>query len=163
MENISSKLPPECQQEIYRSLPGFENSVLVRAADVVDAVHINTKFVLNDFNQCVMDENVFFAGSILGLSDFVDRVASGMTTAICANKYSCGQSMHALPEKSCIGKLQHKIISSNLQKKNENLHNYDIISSQVAVEGLNNLEKMFSTSVEALAKYKEEYIYGKYV
>ena len=163
IENLSSKLPADCQLEIFRALPGFENAGLVRAADVIDSVHINTKYVLNDFNQCVMDENLFFAGSILGLSDFVDRVASGMATAICVNKYSYGQSMLALPEKSCIGKLCHKIISSNLQKKNENSHNYDIISSQVAVEGQNNIETLFSTSVDALAKYKEEYIYGKYV
>lgn len=163
LDGISSKLDGESQLEIFQNLKGFENAILVQKADVKSSVYINAKYVVNEYNQSMQDEKIFFAGSILGIDNYVDCIASGIYTAMNVNKYYSGYRMVELPNNCCIGSLAQKIISTNLLKRNGNFENYDIIDKQADYSSPKVIEFLFNRSIESLAKFKEEYIYGKHV
>lgn len=162
IEGFSSKLSAQSQLEILKSLKAFENITLLKAGDVENAVYINSKYVINDYNQSLQDHNLFFAGSILGLSSYYDCIASGLYTAMNVFKYYSGKKMVLLPSTSLIGSLSKKVINSSLLKRNVNSENYDILQ-QEDYSSLTVIERLFNRSVESLKHFKEEYTNGKYV
>ncbi len=163
LEGISSKLSRQNQLEIIKSLKGFSDVELLQEGNVEDAVYINSKYVINEFNQSVQDKNLFFAGAILGLSNFHDCIASGYMTALNVYKYYNDMKMVPLPNSSLMGRLAQKIISTSLLKKNSNLENYDIIANQDDYANPSLLESLFNNSVGGLLKFKEDYRYGEHV
>ncbi len=163
LEGISSKLDEARQLEIIKSIKGFENAALIKKSEVEDAVYLNAKYVINEFNQSKQDKNVFFAGSILGLHNYYDCIASGFMTAMNVYKYYNDMQMLSLPQSSFIGLLSHKIISTSLLKQNVNRENYDIIQTKDDIASPTFLEKLFNRSVESLTRFKEEYLHGKHV
>lgn len=162
IEGFSSKLNSQSQLNILKSLKAFENITLLKESGVENAVYINSKYVINEFNQSLQDHNLFFAGSILGLSSYYDCIASGLYTAMNVYKYYNGKKMIALPSSSIIGSLAKKVINSNLLKRNNNCENYDILK-QDDYYSPTVIEKLFNRSVESLVRFKEEYSNGKYV
>ena len=163
LEGISSQLDAASQNQIIKSLKGFERAVLEKKAEVEDAVYLNAKYVINEYNQSSQDKNIFFAGSILGLSNYYDCIASGFMTAMNVYKYYNDMHMLCLPGSSFLGLLSHKIISTSLLKENANRENYDIIETRDDYAKPSFIEKLFNRSVESLTRFKEEYLHGKHV
>ena len=152
LEGLSSQLDRASQLEIIRSINGLDGAELIESGDVTDSVHLNSKYVVNEFNQAQKDKNIFFAGSLLGAEGVIDCIASGLYTAMNVNKYIKDLPMLTLPKSSLIGRHMERFSSS----AKEGFGDLDILD-------LSNAGDRAKKSFESLEKFKEEYIYGKYV
>ena len=90
---LGSNLPFEVQQKIFQTIAPLKKAVLLRKSEMKKATFLNSRFMINEFNQSCIDEKIFFAGSILGIDGFFDSLASGLLTAINVNKYASGKQM----------------------------------------------------------------------
>lgn len=161
IEEISSKFDLINQMQVFSSLNGFENSIIVKKADALDICFLNSRYVVNQFHQCFQNENIFFAGSILGITGYVDCIASGLYTALNVNKYFSDKQMIPLPRDSCIGMLAKRIVSSASIKPQPFIDDYGLIDDNFEDEEI--VSKTFRKSIDALAQFKEDYLNGKYV
>ena len=165
IEGISSLLSDTSQLEIIRSIRGLEKATLLRASTVKDSVFINSRFVINDFNQSLQDHNIFFAGGILGIEDYLGAIASGLYTAMNVNSYVQGKTMVTLPPDSLIGELSRKITNADFVKRSiyEISYNKNNFLESVEKTCSVSIEKLFNRSKESLIRFKEVYTNGKYV
>ena len=161
--DFGSKLSEESQLKIFKSIKGFENAVLIKKADVTNSCLVNSKFVINEFNQSVQNENIFLAGSLLGISGVLDSMATGMVTGLCINKFFNDYQMIAPPKYSCLGAIDNRILSSNEIKPEIYAEDYGIIDEGFDLDDENIVDKLYARSLENLEKFKENYRYGKHV
>ena len=163
LDEIGSKFSEEEQEIIFKSLKGFENAKLVKKADVINSCLLNSKFIINEFNQAVINNNIFFAGSILGIEGAIDSIATGLATAININKYFNDYQMQPLPKETCIGTIERKMISSKEIKPQVFLDDYGFLSNEEDLTKEDIVERYFQRSVMNLEKFKERYKNGKHV
>ena len=163
LDEIGSKFSEEEQEIIFKSLKGFENAKLVKKADVINSCLLNSKFIINEFNQAVINNNIFFAGSILGIEGAIDSIATGLATAININKYFNDYQMQPLPRETCIGTIERKMISSKEIKPQVFLDDYGFLSNEEDLTKEDIVERYFQRSVMNLEKFKERYKNGKHV
>jgi len=86
LQGCSTSLPIEIQWEIVRSLPGLENSLIMRPAYAVEYDY----FPGTQFNHGLMSKNVdglFIAGQVLGTSGYEEAAAQGLVAGINAGRY----------------------------------------------------------------------------
>lgn len=159
--DFGSKLEYFSQEEIFRSLPGFEDAILERAADQIDCVQIKPKYIINDFCQSQFEENLFFAGSILGIGGYEKCIASGHFVARQVFRYLNGFDFVKFPSNSLIGNINNKILGKNSLKFDEKIKEYDIMKGQ-RLDEQDIIDKIFENSSGNLARFKEEYFYGKH-
>ena len=160
--DFCSKFDIDSQFKIFSSLKGFENITIERKADLMNVCCLNARYVINNFHQCMQNENLFFAGAILGVKGFTETVASGLYTAINVKKYYSEEYMPKFPKNTCIGVLADKILSSTSIKPHPFLEEYGIIESEDVCKK-DEMEKIIETSMKELAQFKEVYKNGKYV
>lgn len=161
IEYLSSKFSQEIQENIFHSLEPFKNSKLVKKADVVNSCLLNSKFVINEFYQSVLNENIFFAGSILGIDGALDNIATGLAAAININKYFNEYHMEPLPEGTCMAAITKALTSLNEVKPQVLFEDYKIITKDIDIEDKNIAEKLFEKSAINLEEFKERYKNGK--
>ena len=159
LKRIFSNFDKDSQIEILHSIKALQNAEIINQGEVKNRIYINSKYMINEFNQSVQDKNIFFAGGILGLNSYYDCIASGLITGLNIYKYYNGKNMILLPQSSMIGSLPEKL---KLQGRGKDSLSYEIKDNE---KGLNQLfvEKFYKMSEESIMKFKEEYIYGKYV
>ncbi len=98
LQGFSSSLPPHLQDQLVRTLPGFERAVIHRYAyaveyDVVDS----TELTLNLESRLL--PGVFTAGQINGTSGYEEAAAQGLVagTAAARRASGLGQGLHDGP------------------------------------------------------------------
>jgi len=111
----------------------------------------------------VINNNIFFAGSILGIEGAIDSIATGLATAININKYFNDYQMQPLPKETCIGTIERKMISSKEIKPQVFLDDYGFLSNEEDLTKEDIVERYFQRSVMNLEKFKERYKNGKHV
>ena len=161
LEDICSKFDIVNQLEVFSSLEGFEKSIIKKKADMLDVCYLNSRYVINEFHQCHQNENLFFAGSILGIEGYVDCIASGIYTALNVNKYFNEKLMIPMPKNTCIGSLAKTVISVVGTRPQPFIEDYGVIQMAGGEDVDELVSKAYNRSVEALAKYKEDYKNGK--
>lgn len=163
LDDVCSKFDILSQIEVFTSLKGLNNAKLVKKTDVINSCLLNSKFVINEFNQAVINGNIFFAGSILGIEGAIDSIATGLTTAIHINKYFNDYQMVPLPKETCIGSIAKKIVSSNGIKPQIFLEDYGVISGNLNLHDQDIVDKLFNRSLAKFEEFKEKYKNGKHV
>lgn len=86
LQGCSTSLPVEVQWEIVRSLPGFENAIIMRPAYAVEYDY----FPGTQFNHGLMSKDVdglFIAGQVLGTSGYEEAAAQGIVSGINAARF----------------------------------------------------------------------------
>ena len=161
--SIASNLDTLAQSEIIRTLPGFENAIILSESKIKEGLHVYPKYAINEFGQSKIDKNLFFTGSILGFEDYSQSIASGHITAMAVNNYFKDRVLVPLDEESMIGFISKNILKTNLSKSNDILQDYDIIEKQEDYTNEKLLSYLFDRSVKSLARFKEEYTSGKRV
>ena len=161
--SIASNLDTLAQSEIIRTLPGFENAIILSESKIKEGLHVYPKYAINEFGQSKTDKNLFFTGSILGFEDYSQSIASGHITAMAVNNYFKDRVLVPLDEESMIGFISKNILKTNLSKSNDILQDYDIIEKQEDYTNEKLLSYLFDRSVKSLARFKEEYTSGKRV
>lgn len=86
LQGCSTSLPVEVQWEIVRSLPGFENAIIMRPAYAVEYDY----FSGTQFDHGLMSKDVdglFIAGQVLGTSGYEEAAAQGLVSGINAARF----------------------------------------------------------------------------
>src|SRR5438270_7725526 len=89
MNGISTSLPPDVQDAVVRSLPGFENAVIARYGYAVEYDFVNTE-QLEPTLQVRNVEGLFLAGQINGTSGYEEAAAQGLLAGINALQHIRG-------------------------------------------------------------------------
>ncbi len=81
LSGMSSSLPEDVQHEIYRTMPGFENAVIVRNAyaieyDLIDATELKPSLEFKNIS------GLFGAGQINGSSGYEEAACQGFMAAV---------------------------------------------------------------------------------
>ena len=81
LSGMSSSLPEDVQHEIYRTMPGFENAVIVRNAyaieyDLIDATELKPSLEFKNIS------GLFGAGQINGSSGYEEAAGQGLMAGI---------------------------------------------------------------------------------
>lgn len=89
LQGFSSSLPPRLQDELVRSLPGFESAVIQRYAyaveyDVVDSTELSLNL------ESRLMAGVFTAGQINGTSGYEEAAAQGLVAGTAAARRALG-------------------------------------------------------------------------
>lgn len=154
IQNFVTNLPKSSQNRIIRSLIPFKNAIIIDEAFTKKGIYLNSKYVINKFGQSQHEENIFFAGEILGLDGYIESMASGLAVGMNVLKFVCGKRMINLPCKTAIG----KIMTANCCDEG-----ISVLKSFKNKIYENKLEEYYNVSKKELDKYKEDYINGKYV
>jgi tRNA uridine 5-carboxymethylaminomethyl modification enzyme len=81
MNGISTSLPADVQDQVVRSLPGFENAVIARYGYAVEYDFVNPE-QLDPTLQVRGVEGLFLAGQINGTSGYEEAAAQGLLAGI---------------------------------------------------------------------------------
>jgi tRNA uridine 5-carboxymethylaminomethyl modification enzyme len=81
LNGISTSLPPDVQDAVVRSLPGFENAVIARYGYAVEYDFVNPE-QLDPTLQVRNVDGLFLAGQINGTSGYEEAAAQGLLAGI---------------------------------------------------------------------------------
>jgi methylenetetrahydrofolate--tRNA-(uracil-5-)-methyltransferase len=101
------------QKRIFRMLPGLERAEFERFGRMHRNTYINAPLIINQFSQHKKNSRVYFAGQISGVEGYVESVASGLWSGLCAGREAAGNPLPALPESSALGSLLSYIANAN--------------------------------------------------
>ncbi|MBP3200755.1 MAG: tRNA uridine-5-carboxymethylaminomethyl(34) synthesis enzyme MnmG, partial [Lachnospiraceae bacterium] len=124
LSGMSSSLPEDVQHKIYRTMPGFENAVIVRNAyaieyDLIDATLLKSSL---EFKNIV---GLFAAGQINGSSGYEEAAGQGLMAGINAGRLMQGKEPIVL--KRCDGYIG--VLIDDLVTK-ENAEPYRMMTSR---------------------------------
>ncbi len=116
LQGCSTSLPIDVQQEIIHSLPGLENSVMMRPAyaveyDYLPAIQFKHTLESKDI------EGFFAAGQILGTSGYEEASAQGIVAGINAGLYVLNKNPFILTRSSSyIGTLIDDLVTKEINE-----------------------------------------------
>lgn len=157
---LASDLPRQSQERMFKKINFLSNASLVLPAREIKVCQISSPFVVNKFHQALTWENLFFAGEILGISGYVDHIASGLYTALSVYKYFQEKRFVPFPKLTAIGKMA-EVIASEEKTCGGFLEDYHIFSKE-DIKDSQMVDLLAGRSMIELAKFKEEYN-GKHV
>jgi tRNA uridine 5-carboxymethylaminomethyl modification enzyme len=99
LQGFSSSLPPELQDRMVQSLPGFENAVIQRYAYAVEYDAVNP-LELTPGLQSRKLRGLFTAGQLNGTSGYEEAGAQGLLAGLNAARYAMGLPEAHLPRES---------------------------------------------------------------
>ncbi len=99
LQGFSSSLPPELQEAMVRTLPGFERAAIQRYAyaveyDAVDPTEVDWGLASRRL------PGLFLAGQVLGTSGYEEAAALGLLAGVNAARRAAGKAPVALPRAS---------------------------------------------------------------
>lgn len=115
IQGFSSSLPAEVQVQMLRSLPGLENSHIIKPAyaveyDYVPAIQLNHSLMTR------LVKGLFHAGQINGTSGYEEAAAQGLVAGINAFNYLNNSEMLELSRSSSyIGTLIDDLVTKDIQ------------------------------------------------
>lgn len=157
---LATRLPRASQQQIFDKVLLKHGYELAKEGKILNVCHICSPFTVNEFHRALNHENLFFAGSILGISGYVDCIASGLYTALNVLKYIQEREMIDFPRNTAIGKMV-RAINNKDRIMGQFVEDYKIFSDE-DLNKTNIIESIAKNSFLALEKYREVYN-GKYV
>ncbi len=97
---MSSSLPEDVQQQMYRTLPGLENAKIVRNAYAIeyDCINPNQLYASLEFKKI---HGLFSAGQFNGSSGYEEAAAQGLVAGINAANYVNNKEMLILDRSEC--------------------------------------------------------------
>ncbi|WP_460309409.1 tRNA uridine-5-carboxymethylaminomethyl(34) synthesis enzyme MnmG, partial [Thermus brockianus] len=99
LQGFSSSLPPELQEEMVRSLPGFERAVIQRYAYAVEYDSLDPTELTRGLQSRFLP-GLFAAGQVNGTSGYEEAAAQGLLAGLNAARYALGLPEVHLPRES---------------------------------------------------------------
>ncbi len=134
LQGFSSSLPPELQEHLVHSLPGFEQAVIQRYAyaveyDVVDPTELSPTLASRRLT------GLYTAGQINGTSGYEEAAAQGLIAGLNAARYAAGQGeAMLLREGSYIGVMIDDLVHRGVDEP------YRMMTSRVELRMLNRVD-----------------------
>ncbi|MER3451518.1 MAG: tRNA uridine-5-carboxymethylaminomethyl(34) synthesis enzyme MnmG, partial [Thermus sp.] len=99
LQGFSSSLPPELQEEMVRSLPGFERAVIQRYAYAVEYDAVDPRELTLGLQSRFLP-GLFTAGQVNGTSGYEEAAAQGLLAGLNAARLALGLPEVHLPRSS---------------------------------------------------------------
>ncbi len=99
LQGMSSSLPEEVQQEMYRTIEGLENVKLMRSAYAIEYDCIDPTALWPTL-ECKAVQGLFGSGQFNGTSGYEEAAAQGLVAGINASHYIMGKEQITLPRSS---------------------------------------------------------------
>lgn len=99
LQGFSSSLPPELQEEMVRSLPGFERAVIQRYAYAVEYDSLDPTELTRGLQSRLLP-GLFSAGQVNGTSGYEEAAAQGLLAGLNAARFALGLPEVHLPRES---------------------------------------------------------------
>nr|WP_279231534.1 tRNA uridine-5-carboxymethylaminomethyl(34) synthesis enzyme MnmG [Thermus thalpophilus] len=99
LQGFSSSLPPELQEEMVRSLPGFERAVIQRYAYAVEYDSLDPTELTRGLQSRFLP-GLFAAGQVNGTSGYEEAAAQGLLAGLNAARHALGLPEVHLPRES---------------------------------------------------------------
>ena len=161
--NLSSALPKERQERIFKTLTAFKDMVFVRPAGIRKGHYVNPIHIASQYFQSIQDKNIFFAGGIMGIGGGANIIASGLWCGMNVFKLFEQKRMVSMPRETAFGKLIQKITMESSTKTRPMITNNDIMTFDSTLSEEEQFDKCLEESFKGLERFKEEYKNGKYV
>lgn len=105
MVGFQTKLKPQEQERIFRTIPGLEKARFARLGSIHRNTFVNGPKVLLPTLQLKKHPGIFLAGQITGVEGYVESAAMGILAGINAVRLVQGLPPVILPETTAIGAL----------------------------------------------------------
>lgn len=99
LQGFSSSLPPELQEEMVRSLPGFGRAVIQRYAYAVEYDSLDPRELTRGLGSRFLP-GLFAAGQVNGTSGYEEAAAQGLLAGLNAARFALGLPEVHLPRES---------------------------------------------------------------
>ncbi len=99
LQGFSTSLPPELQEEMVRSLPGFERAVIQRYAYAVEYDSLDPRELTPGLQSRFLP-GLFSAGQVNGTSGYEEAAAQGVLAGLNAARYALGLPEVHLPRET---------------------------------------------------------------
>ncbi len=110
LQGFSTSLPPELQEAMVRSLPGFERAVIQRYAYAVEYDALDPRELTLGLQSRLLP-GLFTAGQINGTSGYEEAAAQGVLAGLNAARYALGlEEVHLPRESGYIGVLVEDLV-----------------------------------------------------
>jgi methylenetetrahydrofolate--tRNA-(uracil-5-)-methyltransferase len=146
----------EDQKRVIQSIPGLEEASIVRYGVMHRNTFINSPNVLFPTYQFKKREDLFFAGQITGVEDYVESAASGLLAGMNAARYIKNEMLVTPPATTSIGSLAHYITSADpkyFQPMNANFGLFSPLPEKVSSKK-ERAEKLAERAIENIQNFK---------
>ena len=116
------------QKELLQSIPGLENSNILRYGVMHKNTFIFSPKVLNNHLQSKKRPDLFFCGQITGTEGYTEAIASGLFAGINMANYIQNKKLLSLNNESMLGALINYITFEEHQKLNPINSNWGIVA-----------------------------------
>lgn len=123
MVGFQTNLKWKEQQRVFKMIPGLQNANFIRYGVMHKNNFINTPKMLNRFLQLKTNENIFFAGQIIGVEGYVESCVTGLITALNVIRFIKERNLKIPSSKSVTGALLnyvHNASQTNFQPMKAN-------------------------------------------
>ncbi|MBH8622537.1 MULTISPECIES: methylenetetrahydrofolate--tRNA-(uracil(54)-C(5))-methyltransferase (FADH(2)-oxidizing) TrmFO [Spiroplasma] len=134
------------QKRLLTMIPGLENANIVRYGVIHKNNFINSPVLLNQFLQLKSQQNVFFAGQITGVEDYVESAATGIISALNIANFLNNKAMLTFPPETMMGALINYIINASSTNFQPMKANFGIVP---------NLDQHFKAKVDKYLAYSD--------
>jgi methylenetetrahydrofolate--tRNA-(uracil-5-)-methyltransferase len=115
MVGFQTKLRYPEQRRIFRTIPGLENAEFMRYGSVHRNTYIDSPRLLRETLQLIKNDNIFFAGQIVGVEGYIESAAMGIIAGINAARIAQGQDPVVLPPETATGSLLRYISDGSVK------------------------------------------------
>ncbi len=105
MVGFQTKLKYPEQRKIFRKIPGLENAEFMRYGSMHRNTYINSPELIRPTLQFMNNDNLFFAGQILGVEGYVESAAMGIIAGINAARIIKCEAPITPPRETALGSL----------------------------------------------------------
>lgn len=113
---FQTKLKYPEQRRVFRMIPGLESAEFLRYGSVHRNTYINSPKVLRPTLQTKSDEDIYFAGQIVGVEGYTESSAMGIIAGLNAGRAAMGMGAIDVPPESAIGSLIRYITDLDVKK-----------------------------------------------
>ena len=138
------------QKRVFSTIPGLENAEFIKYGVMHRNTYINSPKLLNKEGNLKTNNNIFFAGQIIGVEGYVESIASGLFTGINAVKELKQEEKIIFPKETVIGELTNYVSSPNekFQPMNANFGILPPLEEKIK-DKRKRYEKMAERSIES--------------
>ncbi|KAB2833211.1 MAG: methylenetetrahydrofolate--tRNA-(uracil(54)-C(5))-methyltransferase (FADH(2)-oxidizing) TrmFO [Candidatus Dadabacteria bacterium] len=115
MVGFQTKLRYPEQRRIFRMMPGLEKAEFMRYGSVHRNTYIDSPRLLRETLQLIKNDNIFFAGQIVGVEGYIESAAMGIIAGINAARMSRGESPVVPPPETATGSLLRYISDGSVK------------------------------------------------
>lgn len=113
---FQTKLKYPEQRRVFRMIPGLENAEFMRYGSMHRNTYINSPELIRPTLQVKGNDNLFFAGQILGVEGYIESAAMGIIAGINSAKTVLGESLTPPPRETALGSLIKYITDPEVKK-----------------------------------------------